>query len=107
MLVKNFTKKLVVIALIYTLTFANFAVVTKTYAVGIFEKLFTIAGSTGSKDVEFDAYFKAGDEKLESLEADVNDENLKLYFDLNLLDEGYIKKMSKLVYCLLNYVYSV
>ena len=91
MLVKNLIRKLLIIALIFTLTFANFAVVTKTYAVGIFEKLFTIAGSTGSKDVEFDAYFKSGDEKLESIEADVNDKDLRLYFDLNLLDKGYIK----------------
>ena len=92
MLVKNLTKKLVAIALIFTLTFANFAVVTKAYAVsGIFDKVFVSVDFTGSKDVEFDAYFKVEDEKNESLEADVNDEDLKLYFDLKLKGKGYIK----------------
>ena len=95
MLVKNLTKKILAIALIFTLTFANFAVVTKAYAVsGIFDKVFVAPDFTGSKDVEFDAYFKSeetGEEKLESLEADVNDKDLKLYFDLNLLGKGYIK----------------
>ena len=80
MLVKNLTKKILAIALILTLTFANFAVVTKAYAVsGIFDKVFVAPDFTGSKDVEFDAYFKSeetGDEKLESLEADVNYEDL-------------------------------
>lgn len=91
MLVKNLTRKLLAIALVFTLTFANFAVVTKTYAAGIFESIFADMESTGSKDVEFEAYFKVEDQKLKKLDADVNQKDLKLYFDLNLLDEGYIK----------------
>ena len=91
MLVKSITKKVIAIALIFTLTFANFALVTKSYATGLFAKIFADMGSTGSKSVEFEAYFVSGEEKVQNLEADVNVEDLKLYFDLNLLDEGYIK----------------
>lgn len=88
---RNLTKKVLAIALVFTLTFANFALVTKTYAASLIETIFADENSTGSKDVEFDAYFKIGEENSNILEADVNDENLKLYFDLRVLDKGYIK----------------
>lgn len=87
---RNLTKKILAMALVFTLTFANFALVTKTYAASFIGAVFVRTG-TGSKQVEFEAYFEKDDERETILEADINDDNLKLNFDLNLNDEGYIK----------------
>lgn len=87
---RNLTKKILAMALVFTLTFANFALVTKTYAASFIGAVFVRTG-TGSKQVEFEAYFEKDDERETILEADVNDDNLKLNFDLNVNDEGYIK----------------
>ena len=88
---KSLTQKVLAMALVFTLTFSNFAFVTKTYAASIFEAVFSNKGTTGSKDVEFEAYFKSGEEASDFVIADVNAEELKLYFDLRVLDKGYIK----------------
>ena len=91
------TRKILAITLIFTLTFANFALVGKTYASTILEAVFADPESTGSKDVEFDAYLKTGDEANQKLIADVNDENLKVIFDLGVIGSGYVKDASVII----------
>lgn len=54
MLKSNWKMKLIVMLLIFTLTFSNFALVGKTFAASIFSD---DKGDTGSANVEFDASF--------------------------------------------------
>ena len=83
-------EKLLVIVLIFTLTFANFAFVTKSYA-SFADTLFGEKSDTGSKDVEFDAYFGTEEEKAFSVISDVNNEDLAINMDLNIKGNGYLK----------------
>lgn len=57
MLKNNWKKKLIVMLLIFTLTFANFALVGKTFAASILDAFSDNEGDTGSANVEFDASF--------------------------------------------------
>ena len=83
-------EKLLAIFLIFTLTFANFALVTKSYAASFTEVLFG-ANDTGSKSVEFDAYFEVGDTKGASIISDVKNKDLSLNVGLNIKNKGYLK----------------
>ncbi len=83
-------EKLLAIFLIFTLTFANFALVTKSYAASFTEVLFG-ANGTGSKSVEFDAYFEVGDTKGASIISDVKNKDLSLNVGLNIKNKGYLK----------------
>ena len=57
MLKSNWKKKLIVMLLIFTLTFANFALVGKTFAASILDAFSNDEGDTGSANVEFDVSF--------------------------------------------------
>ena len=90
-MIKNkILEKLLVIVLVFTLTFANFAFVTKSYAVS-FAEIFGIGADTGSRSVEFEAYFKTEDERESSVICDVNKKDLAISVDLNIKDNGYLK----------------
>ncbi len=90
MLKNKILEKLLAVFLVFTLTFANFAFVSKSYAVS-FAEIFGGKSSTGNKNVEFEAYFGAEDEKSTSVISDVNNKELEISMDLNVKDEGYLK----------------
>lgn len=67
MLKNSWKKKLIAMLLIFTLTFADFALVGKTFAASIFSN---DEGDTGSANVEFDASFVISKEVEEESNAD-------------------------------------
>ena len=84
-------KKLMVILLIFTMTFANFAFVTKSYAAGMLETIFGTESDTGSSNIQFEAFFENNGEKVKSVQSDVNSTDLAIKLNLNVLDSGYLK----------------
>ena len=91
MLRNNIQKKLLAIILIFTLTFANFALVTKTYAASIVDTFLGTNSDTGHKNIEFDSYFGAEDSRSTSVNSDVNNKDLAIKFDLGVNESGYLK----------------
>ncbi len=91
MLNNKILEKLLAIILIFTLTFANFAFVSKSYAASFAETIFGGRFDTGNKNVEFEAYFETEDEETTSVISDVNNEDLSISMDLNVKEEGYLK----------------
>ena len=91
---KKFNKLLAGI-LIFTLTFANFAFVSKhsvTYAMGFIGDLADEIGSeTGHKNVEFDAYFETEGENSHSVISDVNNSEISISLSLGVKKAGYLK----------------
>lgn len=75
--------------LVFTLTFSNFAFVGQAFASSIFDGLFGAGDTTGHSNVEFTAYL--GEDKADSIVANVNDENLAISLDLSVKDSGYLK----------------
>lgn len=73
MLKFSWKKKLIAMLLIFTLTFADFALVGKTYAASLIDA-FSNKGDTGSANVEFDASFVVSKEAQESSETEVKNE---------------------------------
>ena len=69
MLKNNWKMKLIAIMLIFTLTFCDFALVSKVYAASLLEG-FTQEdkGDTGSANVEFDASFIAKENDLKKVD---------------------------------------
>lgn len=84
-------EKLLAIILIFTLTSANFAFVTKSFASSLAETLFGMRTDTGHKNVEFEAYFGTEEEKETSVISDVNNEELAISMNLNVKETGYLK----------------
>lgn len=84
-------EKLLAIILIFTLTSANFAFVTKSFASSLAETLFGVKSDTGHKNIEFEAYFGTEDEKETSVISDVNNKELAISMNLNVKDSGYLK----------------
>ena len=88
---KKILEKFLAIILIFTLTFANFAFITKSYASSFAEVLFGVTSDTGSKSVRFDAYFDIEGEHCPSVISDVNYNSLFINMDLDVKDKGYLK----------------
>ena len=100
-------QKLIAMLLIFTLTFANFALVSKSYAASFVETFFGSSSDTGHKNIEFDAFLKVArdnslvsegenleenqDIKTKEIYSDVNENNLAIKLNLNVLDSGYLK----------------
>ncbi len=91
MLKDKILEKLLAIILIFTLTFSNFAFVTKSYASSITEAIFGTESDTGHENVEFEAYFETEENKETSVISDVNNEDLAISMDLNVQKAGYLK----------------
>ena len=70
MLKINWKKKLIVMILIFTLTFADFALVSKTFAASILDSFSNDEGDTGSANVEFDASFVISEEMEDESDVD-------------------------------------
>ena len=84
-------EKLLAMMLIFTLTFANFALVTKSYAASFAEVVFGVGSDTGSRNVSFDAYFEVEGERGTSIISDVNNKDLFINTSLNVKKEGYLE----------------
>ncbi len=84
-------EKLLAIILIFTLTSANFAFVTKSFAVSIADTLFGEKANTGHKNVEFEAYFGTEEEKETSVISSVNEQDLSMNLTLSVQETGYLK----------------
>lgn len=92
MLSNKILKKLLAIVLIFTLTFTNFAFVTKSYASTLAEALFgEIAKDTGHENVEFEAYFGTEEDMVSSVISDVNNQELAINAKLSIKESGYLK----------------
>lgn len=85
------TKKLLAMILVFTMTFSNFAFVTKSFATTTFVSLFGNNSDTGNKNVEFEAYLENGEETSNALVSDVNNENLAIKLQLDVKENGYLK----------------
>lgn len=91
MLQRSDIKKTIAIFLIFTLTFTNFALLTKSYATTILDTVFSGSSDTGSKNVEFEAYLGAKKARAYSANGVMNDDSVKLNLDLKVEDSGYLK----------------
>ena len=91
MLKNKILEKLLAIILIFTLTFANFAFVTKSYASSIVDVFLGNDSDTGHENVLFESYFETEEEKSSSVISDVNNEELAISMDLNVKEAGYLK----------------
>lgn len=75
--------------LIVTLTMANFLLLCVD-VVSYAAEIINMESSTNHKNVEYMAYFKNADgNKVDSLDAKTNSEDLKLYFQVSVRKEGY------------------
>ena len=84
-------KKLLAMILVFTMTFSNFAFVTKSLATTSFVPLFGNRSDTGSKNVEFEAYLESGNDTSDALVSDVNKEDLAIKLQLDVKQSGYLK----------------
>lgn len=91
MLKNKILEKLLAIILIFTLTFANFAFVSKAYASSLVETIFGDKSETGHENIGFEAYFGTGETYESSVISDVNNEELAIGMKLNVLENGYLK----------------
>lgn len=83
-------KRILAGILIFTLTFANPALVTKSFATSIFDKVSNQTG-TGNKNIEFNAGFDAENAESFSAISDVNNDNLAINLNVNVKNKGYLK----------------
>ena len=81
--------RVLAVFLVFTLTFSNFALVGESFASSIFDGLFGAEETTGHSNVIFEAY--VGEDRSNSITANVNDENVAISLDLNVKDSGYLK----------------
>ena len=102
---KKLKQKLIAMLLIFTLTFANFALVSKSYAASFAETFFGSNSDTGHKNIEFEAFFMLAknesdaeetleenqNEKTKEIFTDVNEKDLAIKLNLNVLESGYLK----------------
>jgi uncharacterized repeat protein (TIGR01451 family) len=83
-------KKVLAVILVFTLTFANPALVTKSLATSILDNVANSTG-TGSKNVEFNASLDAENANSFSAISDVNNSDLAIYLQVNVKNNGYLK----------------
>lgn len=84
-------KKILVISLIFTLTFSYFSVVTEAIASNSFISLFSSNAEKWNENVEFTALLNNGEEENEEIVSDVNNDNLFINLQLGVKDSGYLK----------------
>ena len=82
-------KAIVAISLVITLTMANFLFLGASfvsYAIGTLNQ----SSETNNKNVKFSAYFKTENgERVDIKEESIAEENMKLYMEISVQDEGY------------------
>ena len=86
---QKFLQAVTAMLLIVTLTMANFLLLCVD-VVSYAAEIINMESSTNHKNVEYMAYFKdAAGNKVDSLDAKTNSEDLKLYFQVSVKKEGY------------------
>ena len=89
---KKIWAKILVIILVFTLTFSNFAIVGKSAYVYAADSFFAKQiSATSNKNVTFDAFFKQDEQETYELESDVNNEELIIHLELEVQNSGYLK----------------
>lgn len=81
--------KILAAFLVFTLTFSNFAFVSKSFATSILDSFFAEESTTGHPNVEFEAYLD--EDKSQVITANVNSEDLAIFLNLGVKDSGYLK----------------
>lgn len=85
---KKILKTITILMLITTLTMANFVLICAD-AVSIAADAINADEATNNKNVDFAAYFKnENGEQVDSIDAKMNAEDLKLYFKISVKQEG-------------------
>ena len=85
---KKILKTITILMLITTLTMANFVLICAD-AVSIAADAINADEATNNKNVDFAAYFKnESGEQVDSIDAKMNAEDLKLYFKISVKQEG-------------------
>jgi len=82
---KKMVKKLLVLLMLITILATDFFVLGSnliTYAT-------QINSSTNNANIEFSAYFKNGNQRIDSIEKSIKSEDLKLYAEIKVKNEGY------------------
>ena len=86
---QKFLQVITAMLLIVTLTMANFVLLCVD-VVSYAAEIINMESSTNHRNVEYMAYFKdAAGNKIDSLDAKTNSEDLKLYFQVSVKKEGY------------------
>ena len=86
---QKFLQAITAMLLIVTLTMANFVLLCVD-VVSYAAEIINMESSTNHRNVEYMAYFKdAAGNKVDSLDAKTNSEDLKLYFQVSVKKEGY------------------
>ena len=86
---QKFLQIITAVLLIITLTMANFLVLCVN-AVSYAAEVINVEKNTNHKNVEFMAYFKDENEnKVSGLDAFTNNNDLKMYFQITVKQEGY------------------
>ena len=86
---QKFLQVITAMLLIVTLTMANFVLLCVD-VVSYAAEIINMESSTNHRNVEYMAYFKdAAGNKVDSLDAKTNSEDLKLYFQVSVKKEGY------------------
>ena len=83
-------KFVTVIALIITLTSINVLFLGYNVVVAVSNELDTQGNSTNIRDVKFDAYFKVGNSTTHYRQANISDEQVYLYLNVNVLEKGSV-----------------
>ena len=83
-------KFVTVIALIITLTSINVLFLGYNVVVAVSNELDTQGNSTNIRDVKFDAYFKVGNSTTHYRQANISDEEVYLYLNINVLEKGSV-----------------
>ena len=81
-------KKLLVILMIIIILATDFFVLSsgiKTYAS-------QLNSETDNANIEFSAYFKNGETKVDSIETSIKAEDVKLYAEIKVKNEGYLSE---------------
>ena len=81
-------KMLLAILMIITLLATDFFVLGS----GIMTYATELSSETNNTQVEFSAYFKDGENKVDSIEKSIKAEDVKLYAEITVKNEGYLKE---------------
>ena len=85
---KKTRKKILVILMIITILATDFLVLStgiKTYAS-------QLNSETNNENIEFSVYFKDGENRVDSVEKSIRTDDLKLYAEIKVKKEGYLKE---------------
>ena len=84
---KKIIKRIIAILMIITIMSADFSILGS----GLISYAAESSNLTNNKNIEFSTYFKnSKEEKVEKIESSIKEENLKLYAEITVKNEGYL-----------------